>query len=440
MLKKSIASGVSAAFILVGPGGLTLEAAAQVVMRAAGSAAVPSVGGIHVSAVAMPSFSLSMSPTLTALGTPSLAAPSAGPGLRSQAAAAISASAARAAAPFAAAPAAALAALPVSAPALPAQAAASSPIDSRSPLAVIGSKDPAVEPAAKAAALDALFDNASPAKTLEDPVAGSDGATVSGLTRANAEAASARTAASTSLPAVDNDKVAEIRMAFASQPREELARTIARAAAESPDEYRIALRFEIERLLPGVPRLQRHLTALDANSDGIVTLRESYQTLRAMGFGRMRAAVIAAASQTALVVSTGRVGFFSFRVDGGPKGLHRAVDTGTMDPDQDLAKKIDEIMAEDVDHDGFVEMADVSRLIDKRAQASSAGRIAKTLIKAANKGEFMALFSLMNGRMSREDLHDFYTGSLFFGRLTPDALAQRIVGRRPSPAPSRALN
>ena len=37
------------------------------------------------------------------------------------------------------------------------------------------------------------------------------------------------------------------------------------------------------------------------------------------------------------------------------------------------------------------------------------------------------LFDLMGGMMSREDLRDFYTGSLFFSLLPADSLAQRLV-------------
>ena len=32
--------------------------------------------------------------------------------------------------------------------------------------------------------------------------------------------------------------------------------------------------------------------------------------------------------------------------------------------------------------------------------------------------------------MSADDLRDFYTGSLFYSLLPPDALAQRLVGLR----------
>lgn len=229
------------------------------------------------------------------------------------------------------------------------------------------------------------------------------------------------------------DPVASLTKAFLEQPRPELAGTIARASVESPREYRAALRDIVDILLPGVPRLQRHLTVLDEDGDGKVSMRESYRTLRAMSFGRLKAAIIAGASQVALVVSTGRVGLFSFAVNAGPKGLHRTVDSGAMDPQQDIAKKIDEFMAEDLDHDGWIDMKDVGRLIDRRARMSGKNRLATALVKAANMGEFAALFGLRGGRMNREDLRDFYAGSLFFGLLNADALAQRVVGLRARP-------
>lgn len=226
---------------------------------------------------------------------------------------------------------------------------------------------------------------------------------------------------------------AELRDAFARQREAELARTIARASAESPAALRSALRAAVEAYLPEAPRLQRHLTVLDSDGDGRVSLGEGYRTLRDMGFGRLRAGIIAGGAQLALVATTGRVGFFSFRVDGGPTGLHRTVHSGAMDPAQPLEAKLDEFMAEDLDRDGFIGMKDLTRLVDKRAAASSSGRVATALIRAANLGEFSALFSVRGGRMSREDLRDFYTGSLFLGLLSPEALARRIaLIRRPS--------
>ena len=149
-----------------------------------------------------------------------------------------------------------------------------------------------------------------------------------------------------------------------------------------------------------------------------------------MGFGRLKAAVIAAGSQIALVATTGRVGWFSFRVDGGPKGLHRSVDSGAMVPGQELEAKLDEFMAEDRDAKGYIDMKDLSRFIDKRAALSKANRVGTALVKVANFAEFAALFSLRDGKMNREDLRDFYTGSLFFSLLSPEALASRLVGIR----------
>ncbi len=231
-------------------------------------------------------------------------------------------------------------------------------------------------------------------------------------------------------PPSREETVARLRKAFAEQPREELARTIALASLESPREYRAALRDALEGFFAGVPRLQRHLTALDENGDGKVSPGESYRTLRALGFGRVKAFIIASGAQAALLATTGRVTGLSIAVDGGSKGLHRAVDTGAMDPAQDLEKKLDEFMAEDLDHDGWIGMSDVGRLIDKRAGLSKANRFAKMIIKAANKAEFAALFDRLGRKMNREDVRDFYTSSLFFSLLPPDALAQRIVGLR----------
>ncbi len=45
-----------------------------------------------------------------------------------------------------------------------------------------------------------------------------------------------------------------------------------------------------------------------------------------------------------------------------------------MYPEQDLEKKVDQFMAEDLDHDGWIDMNDVGRLIDKRARPCSSWR------------------------------------------------------------------
>jgi Ca2+-binding EF-hand superfamily protein len=226
------------------------------------------------------------------------------------------------------------------------------------------------------------------------------------------------------------DAVAELRRAMAEQPADALARTLAQAAKETPKVYRTALRDELEGHLADSSRLERHLRMLDENADGKVSPSENYRSLRGLRFGPAKALAVAGASQLALVLLTRDDLGLSIPVKNANRGQHKAVHTGAFDPEQALAKKLDEMMEQDLNGDGALTMDEVARLIDKRTAQSGAGAITKRLVAAVNKAEFSALFELMGGKMTREDLRDFYTGSLFFSLLTPDALAKRLVELR----------
>jgi Ca2+-binding EF-hand superfamily protein len=225
----------------------------------------------------------------------------------------------------------------------------------------------------------------------------------------------------------DAAKIAAIKTAMATQPQAELAKTLAEASKASPHAYRTALRDTLEGHLKDASKLQRHLTLLDLDGDGQVTMKENYKSLRQLGMSPPKAILIGGASQLALIFSTRESFGTSIPIKNGDKGQHESVHTGGMDPEVDLTKKLDEMMKEDQNGDGYLDMGEIGNLIDKRAELSSSNKIAKALVKAANKAEFAALFSLVGGKMNRDDLKDFYTGSLFFSLLPPDALAQRLT-------------
>lgn len=228
-------------------------------------------------------------------------------------------------------------------------------------------------------------------------------------------------------PKTDAAKVAALRSAMETAPQGELAKALGESAKGSPREYRAALRDTLEVLLHDASRLQRHLTLLDIDGNGQITMGENYRSLRQLGMSPSKAVLIGGASQLALVLSARDSIGTTIPVANADRGQHETVHTGAMDPEADLTAKLDEMMAEDVNGDGYLDLNEIGNLLDKRAAASDANAIAKVLIKAANKGEFAALFALMGGKMSREDLRDFYTGSLFYSLLPPDALAQRLV-------------
>lgn len=222
-------------------------------------------------------------------------------------------------------------------------------------------------------------------------------------------------------------KVAQLRAAMQTQPEAALSKTLAAAAKESPKAFRAALRDQLEVELKDASKLQRHLTLLDLDGDGEVSMKENYKSLRQLGMSPAKAVLVGGASQLALIFSTRDSVGVSIPIKNADRGMHKTVDTGAMDKDLALTKKLDEMMAEDANGDGFLDMNELGHLLDKRAEASSANKIAKALVKAANKAEFAALFELVGGKMSRDDLQDFYMGSLFFSLLPADALAQRLV-------------
>jgi len=161
MFKKSLASVVSAAVLVAGPGNLTLTAAAQTMSRGAitGVSVTPSIGtGLHSPVPGASSLNI---PTLTPGAL--LAAPSLAP------------------APIAAAP---VAAKTLAVAATPVAAAAKA---SGSPLSVISSRDAKVGVAEKGAALDSLFDNSMATGREALEVLGRSAASVeTGLSRPSA--------------------------------------------------------------------------------------------------------------------------------------------------------------------------------------------------------------------------------------------------------------
>ncbi|MEQ1919839.1 MAG: PspA/IM30 family protein, partial [Elusimicrobiota bacterium] len=177
MFKKSLASIVSAAILVAGPGNLTLTAAAQTMGRApvSGISVTPTIGtGLNSPTLGAPSFNM---PALGALTSPSLmVAPSI--------AAPAPVTAVQAAASMALAAPSALRAEGLSV--IPAAAKATA----GSPLATIKSQDPKVGVAEKGSALNNLFDNSMVTGHEGIEVLGQAAASVeSGLSRSEATSA-----------------------------------------------------------------------------------------------------------------------------------------------------------------------------------------------------------------------------------------------------------
>lgn len=221
--------------------------------------------------------------------------------------------------------------------------------------------------------------------------------------------------------------------ALETEPPEKLEKTLAAAKKEDPVAFRAALREFFRVHVGDQTKLKLHTMAMDANNDGWLTFSESYDTMRDMGFGRLRAFLLSAATSLLLAPKTNDKFSTKLNIANAEK-TERAFFLTGFDSKEKLEARLDEIMAEDLDQDGFVTLEDLERLVDKRT-AKMESRLGAKAINYLNKGEWQALFSLMPGeRMTRDELRDFYKGSLFFSLLEPDNLAKKVVAYRPGNA------
>ena len=218
--------------------------------------------------------------------------------------------------------------------------------------------------------------------------------------------------------------------AMHTAPADELAAKLASAKDSNPSMYREALREVLAPALEDYDRLGRHLKMLDTNNDNEVRFGENYNSMRALDLNPAAALFISGASQFVLALQTNKGRSTAIDVNKALDTQHPQVHTGGFDEDLELAAKLDEMMAEDLDGNGTITFDDMSRLIDKRAEASDANVLVRKLVGAVNRGEFNLLFEKAGGEMSRSDLRDFYTGSFFYSLLAPEALAEKLVALR----------
>lgn len=217
--------------------------------------------------------------------------------------------------------------------------------------------------------------------------------------------------------------------AMRTQPADQLEETIAAAKASDPTLYRSAVRSFFKEIGFSPSALMAHNMAMDANNDGWLTFSESYSTMRDMGFTRTRAALLSGLTAVALAPQTTEEFSLKLNVANSDKTERAFFRTG-FDTDEALEGRLDELMAEDLDGDGFLVQADFDRLIDKRT-ATMDSKLGAKLINYLNKSEWQGLLSLMDSnRISRDELRDFYDSSLFFSLLEPANLAQKLIAYR----------
>ncbi|WP_437722785.1 caleosin family protein [Sorangium sp. So ce861] len=176
--------------------------------------------------------------------------------------------------------------------------------------------------------------------------------------------------------------------------------------------------------------LEMHSAFFDRNHDGIITLRETYEGLRALGIGRVLSAWFALVINGALGLPTSRsfVPTLSITLENIHRAKH-ASDTGVYDKDGRFdPQKFDELFARwDKDRDGALNARElVARTLGDRDLFDVFGFL-------ASAGEWAVLYALAGegGKLTREQLRRMYDGTLFY-----ELEREKQAARRSASAPA----
>lgn len=225
---------------------------------------------------------------------------------------------------------------------------------------------------------------------------------------------------------------AELEQKLYAQNPDELTQTLAAAKKDDPVAYRTALREFFGKTVGDVSPLKLHMMAMDRNNDGSLTFDEAYKTMRGEGFSPLRAGALSALTAGVLGPITSGKPSFEVNVDKADKTARPFFNTAFNTPAA-LEAHLDDIMAYDKEKKGYVTLGDVDRMVDDRT--AKMNPVAGAAMNYLNRGEWQGLFSQMGGQMTRDELRDFYKGSLFFSFLEPDNLAGKIVAYRSGKIP-----
>ncbi len=205
-------------------------------------------------------------------------------------------------------------------------------------------------------------------------------------------------------------------------------RQAGRGAGRGPDEFVSASATEDvygERpaALGDETALERHSAFFDRDHDGVISLRDTYEGLRAIGIGRALSAWFALVINGVLGVTTSRslVPTLSITLDNIHRAKH-ASDTGVYDKDGRFnPEKFEELFARwDRDRDGALNLRELAaRTWGDRDFLDVFGFL-------ASAGEWGLLYVLAGkqGKLTREQLRRMYDGSLFYD-LEREAQAAR---------------
>lgn len=159
--------------------------------------------------------------------------------------------------------------------------------------------------------------------------------------------------------------------------------------------------------------LQRHVDFFDSNGDGRITLADTYSGFRRLGIGVTRSAVFGLLINAVLGPMTSKRPTFTVNTSRIHASIHRS-DTGVYDAAGRFSKtRFEELFTRhDVDGDGALDEAELAGMF-ARNRTDLAGHL-------VSRTEFGLLLELAgevrDGRrlLTRERLHDFYDGSLFY--------------------------
>ncbi|AUX47274.1 uncharacterized protein SOCE26_087920 [Sorangium cellulosum] len=159
--------------------------------------------------------------------------------------------------------------------------------------------------------------------------------------------------------------------------------------------------------------LEKHSAFFDRNHDGIITLRETYEGLRAIGIGRVLSAWFALFINGVLGTTTSRsfIPTLSITLENVHRGKH-ASDTGVYDKDGRFnPERFEELFSRwDKDRDGALNARElVARTLGDRDMLDVFGFL-------ASAGEWTVLYALAGrgGKLTREQLRRMYDGTLFY--------------------------
>ncbi|KAL6911445.1 hypothetical protein ACP4OV_000250 [Aristida adscensionis] len=164
--------------------------------------------------------------------------------------------------------------------------------------------------------------------------------------------------------------------------------------------------------------LQKHVGFFDGNGDGIITMGETYNGFRSLGFGPVASSASAVFINSALGPITrppnATSPMFDIYIENIQKGIHGS-DTGSYDAQgKFVPEKFNEIFSK---HGKTQPDALTSDEVDEMLNANSKPGDAKGSLAA--KTEWKVLYGLakdQNGLLHKADVRRVYDGSLFYDK------------------------